>query len=96
MEDKCKMPSGNDYGYVIRYGYVDGKDFTLALSVTDSEERNAVKFHWVIEHYSGEIVFNEERRPIHDPIFGVDEIEWRSWVTSMYPVIDEYIKTKQE
>lgn len=94
MTTKCEMPSGNDYGHVIRWGWVDSRDFTVALSVAEADGKPP-EFNWVVEHKEGDVVFKETRRPDHDPIFGVDEIEWRAWVTSMYPKIDAYVASKK-
>lgn len=95
MSDKLDMPSGADYGYVMRYGYVDGKDFTLAFTVVDGPTRAEARFYWVMEAANGDVLFKEERRPIHDPVFGIDEQEWMEWVNTMYPVIDAYIANKK-
>ncbi len=90
-DDLDVLPSGVDYGRIIRYGWIDDRDFTLACCVKDGV------YTWVIEHESGDVVFTKVKHPDYEPIFGIDEGEWMFFVnTEGFQAVDAYIESKGE
>lgn len=85
--EEFKQPSGKDYGRVIRWGWVDDKEFILSLSVNDAENT----YKWVVEAKNGDLIQLDTHHPFHEPVFGVDEGDWMNWVQTTYTKIDAYI-----
>jgi len=81
------FPSGTDYGFISRWSALDKGAYVMALCIQDIEGTKGVKFLWVIESKEGEVISVEERKPFHDPIFGIDEFELREWLNGVAVVI---------
>lgn len=95
--EKEGFPSGTDYGTIFRWSELDKGEYVMAFCIKEGEGI-APKFLWVIESKGGEVVSVEERKPFHDPIFGIDEFEWHDWLNDVaLGVADSHAKeTKLE
>lgn len=87
---KCDMPSGKDYGRVLRWGWIDNKEFIVSVSYKDNE------YNWVVEYKDGTQVLIDNHTPLHNPVFGIDEGDWMDWVNSTYERIDAWLESKAQ
>lgn len=76
------FPSGTDYGMIVRWSELDKGEYVMAFCIKEGEGK-AAEFLWVVESKEGEVVSVEERKPFHDPIFGIDESEWNHWLNEV-------------
>lgn len=95
FEDFKGMPSGKDYGTVLKWSLLDGDDFTVAFfakgnplvgTITDDE------FTWIVEAKNGDVIYESKEAPLHRPIFGLDMYEWGAFKEKILPIVDKYIE----
>ena len=93
FEDFKGMPSGGDYGTVLKWTLLDGGDFVVAFFAQGNPfEPETSKFTWVVETKTGETVYLSHHNPIHNPIFGLDEMEWQEFKGEVLTVVDKYLE----
>lgn len=97
FEDFPGLPSGKDYGTVLKWALLDGDDFTVAFFAKgdpfDDEQED--EFTWVVEAKNGDQVYLSKEPPLHLPVFGLDMYEWAEFKEKVLPIVDKYIEEKQ-
>lgn len=86
------FPSGTDYGFISKWCELDKGDYIMAFCIRGDKP----ELLWVIETREGEVLSVEERKPFHDPIFGLDQMEWNYWLNEVsLPIADAHIEAKK-
>lgn len=88
------FPSGTNYGMISRWSELDKGEYVMAFCIKEGQSKPA-EFLWVIESKVGEVVSVEDRKPFHDPIFGIDEHEWNYWLNEVaLGLADKHVEGK--
>lgn len=93
FEEFAGMPSGVNYGTVMKWTSLDGGDFIVAFFAKGNPfDPLTQEFTWVVETRVGDLVYISEDAPLHNPVFGLDELEWQNFKHKVLCIVDAYIE----